>query len=121
MSLVRHLEVAHVKRTRTTTGFDEHLGFVHLTHLHTEGFPLLEVSCDVDMTALTGTLTLAEVLREGRITLDRGGIVTLVLVNFVGGTINLEFTLLLAKEVRTRLAEPVINDVVFYERINRPA
>ena len=72
------------------------------------------------MTARTGATTYAEVLREGRSTLDGRLLVTGILEDFVGITINLEFTFLLSK-IGTRLVVPVIYDVVFYERINRPA
>ena len=121
MRLVGHLEVGHVEGARATAGFDEHLGFVHLTHLHAEFFPLLEVSRDVDMATGTGTLTLAEVLREVVCSLDRRRIVTVVLIDFVGCAINRELALLGTQEVRARFAEPVVHDVVFHQRIDRPA
>ena len=117
---IRHLEVGHVERTRLTTGFYEHLGFVHLTHLHAEFFPFLEVSRNVDMTARTGSLTLAEVLWESLVILDRGGVVALVLVNFVGCTINRKLTYTPAQKIYARFAEPVVHDVEFYERIDCP-
>ena len=121
MLLVCHLEVGDIEGTSTAAGFDEHLGFVHLTHPHAEGFPLLEMSRDVDMATGTGVTTHAEILGECRSTFNGRLLDTGILPNFVLGAIHLEFTLSLAEEVCTRLAEPVIHDVVFYQRINRPA
>ena len=92
MLLVCHLEVGDIERPRSTTGFDKHLGFVHLTHFHAERFPFLEVSRDVDMATGTSTLTHAEELRESLIPLNGGLVYTSVLPNFVSITVNREFT-----------------------------